>query len=80
MLVEYEEFDNDFLSKQEMRQKLKQFHMLPGAAIYNFKNYDYNEIISPKDFWKARHLWEPTWNRNTNSSHMMIDYVRVWAL
>jgi hypothetical protein len=41
---------------------------------------DNNSGTAPKDFWKARHLWEPTWNRSTNSSHMMIDYVRVWAL
>ncbi|XP_070509654.1 beta-1,3-glucan-binding protein-like [Chironomus tepperi] len=44
------------------------------------KPWENSSGTAAKEFWKARHLWEPTWNRNTNSSHMMIDYVRVWAL
>lgn len=32
------------------------------------------------DFWEARHLWEPTWNRASDDSHMQVDYVRVYAL
>jgi len=32
------------------------------------------------DFWRARVAWQPTWNLQSADSHMLIDYVRVWAL
>lgn len=32
------------------------------------------------DFWEARSLWEPTWNKDTDDSHLQVDYVRVYAL
>ncbi|XP_028132021.1 beta-1,3-glucan-binding protein-like [Diabrotica virgifera virgifera] len=31
-------------------------------------------------FWKAKHLWMPTWNMTTDSSHFQIDYIKVYAL
>jgi hypothetical protein len=33
-----------------------------------------------RDFWTGRSGWEPTWNKNTDDSHLQVDYVRVWAL
>jgi beta-glucanase (GH16 family) len=33
-----------------------------------------------RDFWTGRSQWEPTWNLNTDDSHLQVDYVRVWAL
>lgn len=32
------------------------------------------------DFWAGRNDWLPTWNMGTDSSHLQVDYVRVWAL
>ncbi|CRK95824.1 CLUMA_CG009276, isoform A [Clunio marinus] len=32
------------------------------------------------DFWDGRNGWLPTWNMDTDDSHLQIDYVRVWAL
>lgn len=32
------------------------------------------------DFWQGRDHWLPTWNMGTDSSHLQVDYVRVWAL
>lgn len=32
------------------------------------------------DFWQGRDDWLPTWNMGTDSSHLQVDYVRVWAL
>jgi hypothetical protein len=32
------------------------------------------------DFWEHRHQWFPTWNVETDQSHMVVDYVRVWAI
>lgn len=32
------------------------------------------------DFWAARNNWLPTWNTNTDDSHLQVDYVRVWAV
>jgi beta-glucanase (GH16 family) len=33
-----------------------------------------------KEFWEARSEWEPTWNLQSEDSHLQVDYVRVWAL
>lgn len=30
-------------------------------------------------FWNARQQWEPTWNMHNSDSHLVVDYVRVWA-
>lgn len=35
---------------------------------------------APRDFWRGRTAWEPTWNRGTEDSFMQVDYVRVRAL
>jgi len=32
------------------------------------------------DFWVARQAWEGTWNMAGDSSHLKVDYVRVWAV
>lgn len=32
------------------------------------------------DFWGARSQWEPTWNRESDSSHLIVDYVQVYAV
>lgn len=32
------------------------------------------------DFWDGREQWLQTWNTTADSSHMMVDYVRVYAL
>nr|XP_023017874.1 beta-1,3-glucan-binding protein-like [Leptinotarsa decemlineata] len=47
----------------------------PGGKPWNNK--------SPKaatDFWEGRNQWLPTWNRNSDDSHLKVDYVKVWAL
>jgi hypothetical protein len=36
---------------------------------------------NPKEaFWNGRQQWLPTWNQGTLDSHLMVQYVRVWAL
>lgn len=35
---------------------------------------------APRDFWRGRPGWEPTWNMQTDDSHLQVDYVRVFAL
>lgn len=32
------------------------------------------------DFWDGREQWLPTWELETDSSHMQVDYVRVYAV
>lgn len=32
------------------------------------------------DFWEGRNAWLPTWNNQDGSSHLQVDYVKVWAL
>ncbi|CRK95822.1 CLUMA_CG009274, isoform A [Clunio marinus] len=44
------------------------------------KPWNNNSPTAPRDFWNGRAGWEPTWNRNTDDSHLQVDYVRVWAL
>lgn len=35
---------------------------------------------APTTFWQGNKEWLPTWKRNTDDSHLQIDYVKVWAL
>lgn len=43
-----------------------------------WKNTSPNSI---RDFWNSRKLWLPTWNYyDDDSSHFIVDYVKVWAL
>jgi beta-glucanase (GH16 family) len=44
------------------------------------KPWHNNSPHAPRDFWRERSNWESTWNRDTDDSHMQVDYVRVWAL
>ncbi|XP_050300167.1 beta-1,3-glucan-binding protein-like [Anthonomus grandis grandis] len=32
------------------------------------------------DFWKGRSQWESTWNLGTDDSHLIVDYVQVYAI
>ncbi|KAJ8911725.1 hypothetical protein NQ315_012363 [Exocentrus adspersus] len=32
------------------------------------------------DFWQGRDQWLPTWDMDSDQSHLQVDYVRVWAL
>lgn len=33
-----------------------------------------------KDFWESRGQWLPTWNLDTDDSHLKIDYVKIFAI
>lgn len=33
-----------------------------------------------KDFWLAKNQWLPSWNLNTDSSHLQVDYVKIFAV
>ena len=35
---------------------------------------------SRADFWNGRSQWESSWSRQTDQSHVKVDYVRVYAL
>nr|AIA92663.1 CAZy families GH16 protein [uncultured bacterium] len=40
-----------------------------------------NSAVNPGlDFWKGRRQWLPTWNMASDSTHFLIDYVRVYSL
>lgn len=32
------------------------------------------------DFWQGREQWESTWNLGTNDSHLIVDYIKVYAV
>ncbi|XP_057370125.1 beta-1,3-glucan-binding protein-like isoform X1 [Daphnia carinata] len=38
------------------------------------------DTVQMKPFWEARNQWYPTWTRNPEDSHMLVDYIRVWSL
>lgn len=39
-----------------------------------------NSPRAAADFWSGRSNWLPTWNLDTDDSHLQVEYVRVWAL
>lgn len=48
-----------------------------GMGAKPWKN---SSPVAFKEFWENRTIWEPTWNRATDQSHLQIDYVKVWAI
>ncbi|KAL7047360.1 hypothetical protein ACKWTF_002880 [Chironomus riparius] len=48
--------------------------------VPNPKPWHNDSPTAPRDFWRGRTAWEPTWNRGTEDSFMQVDYVRVRAL
>lgn len=43
------------------------------------KPWDKSETVQMKPFWEARDDWIPTWRRDTDASHMIVDYLKVWC-
>jgi beta-glucanase (GH16 family) len=70
----------------------KEFHMLINTAIggdffpedagngNGRKPWSQNSANPMLDFWNGRNQWLPSWKMNTDESHFLVDYVRVWAL
>ena len=47
------------------------------------KPWSDNSGTAPRDFWRKKNEWYPTWNPNTNNGEdaaMKIDYIRVWKM
>ncbi|XP_046462525.1 beta-1,3-glucan-binding protein-like [Daphnia pulex] len=44
------------------------------------KPWSTNATVQMKPFWAAKNQWYPTWTRNPEDSHMLVDYIRVWSL
>jgi len=36
--------------------------------------------LQMKPFWENKNQWYPTWNRQVNDSHMLVNYIRVYSL
>jgi beta-glucanase (GH16 family) len=85
--------DNPWQRSSNMAPFDQEFYVILNLAIggTNFFNDGLRNEGSPKpwnnnspraasDFWEGRDGWMPTWNRDTDDSHLQIDSVRVWAL
>ena len=44
------------------------------------KPWKNNSPTAARDFWNGHNDWQPTWNLESDDSHLQVDYVRVWAL
>lgn len=52
-----------------------------SATNYPEKKPWMNNSTSPlKDFWENKGQWLKSWNMQSDSSHLIVDYVRVWAI
>lgn len=71
----------------------KEFYLLINLAIGGTNGYFADTFTnaggkpwsntsphSTTEFWEAKNQWEPTWNLNTDDSHLIVDYVRVYAV
>lgn len=80
-------------SKSKMAPFDNEFYIIINLAVGstsffpdNSMNYLYkkpwlnNSTTPTKDFWENNEKWLPTWKMQSNDSHLIVDYVRVWAL
>ncbi|XP_066259306.1 beta-1,3-glucan-binding protein-like [Euwallacea similis] len=44
------------------------------------KPWKNNSTTSYRDFWKGKEQWLPTWNMENSDTHLIIDYVKVYAI
>lgn len=71
----------------------QEFYLMINLAVGStsffsdgYRNEDYpkpwwNYSPTPlREFWDAKEYWLPTWNMNSEDSHLQVDYIRVWAL
>ncbi|KAH1027565.1 beta-1,3-glucan-binding protein [Dendroctonus ponderosae] len=83
---------NPWSSGSKMAPFDEQFHLIINLAIGATNGYFpdgtnnaggkpwSNDSPTPMtDFWKGKTQWEPTWNRDTDESHLIVDYIQVFA-
>ncbi|CAH2003596.1 unnamed protein product [Acanthoscelides obtectus] len=71
----------------------QEFHILINLAVGGTTGYFPEGMRNPKpkpwkngsptamkEFWEKRGDWLPTWNMKGDTSHLQVDYVKVWAL
>jgi len=85
-------YSNPWRAATKMAPFDQQFYILINLAVggTNFfgddvtntggKPWKNNSPTASTDFWKGRSQWQPTWNMATDSSHFLIDSVRVYAI
>lgn len=44
------------------------------------KPWKNNSTTAYRDFWQGKDQWLPTWNFQSNDTHLIIDYIRVYAV
>ncbi|KAH1020465.1 hypothetical protein HUJ04_010118 [Dendroctonus ponderosae] len=83
--------ENPWVAGTKMAPFDQQFYLIINLAIggVNYfsdentnaggKPWSNESPTASSDFWGARSQWEPSWNRNTDSSHLIVDYVQVYA-
>ncbi|XP_074028638.1 beta-1,3-glucan-binding protein [Leptinotarsa decemlineata] len=84
--------DNPWKRNSKMAPFDQEFHIILNLAVGGVAFFpdDGNnpggkpwKNDSPKaatDFWEGREQWLLTWDRNSDATHLKIDYVKVWAL
>ncbi|XP_066259304.1 beta-1,3-glucan-binding protein-like [Euwallacea similis] len=83
--------DNPWAGGSKMAPFDQEFYLIINLAVggVNFFSDDFinaggkpwsnTSPTAPSDFWKGKSQWIPTWNMGTDDSHLIIDYVRVYA-
>ncbi|XP_066259308.1 beta-1,3-glucan-binding protein-like [Euwallacea similis] len=83
---------NPWTSGTKMAPFDKRFHMIINLAIGGTsyfpdgftnpggKPWSNTSPTAMTDFWKGKSQWESSWNRGTDQSHFIIDYVQIYAI
>lgn len=88
------QFTNPWAGATKMAPFDQEFHLIINLAVggVNFfpdsfqnegayKPWWNTSPTAPRDFWRGKNGWLPTWNYNKNDdANLQVDYVRVWAL
>ncbi|KAL1505517.1 hypothetical protein ABEB36_005065 [Hypothenemus hampei] len=91
-LGEFSGRDNPWAAGTKMAPFDQEFYILINLAVGGVNGYFSDDASNPggkpwsntsptasTDFWKGKSQWEPSWHLGTDDSHLIIDYVRVYA-
>lgn len=73
-------FDDEFYIIINLAVGSTSFFSDKGINYPNKKPWLNNSTTPTKDFWENKNKWLPTWKMQSNDSHLVVDYIRVWAL
>ncbi|ENN78827.1 hypothetical protein YQE_04710, partial [Dendroctonus ponderosae] len=86
-------FDNPWKGTTQMAPFDQKFYLIINLAVGGTNSFFGDENENPggkpwkntsptayRDFWKGKDQWLPTWNMDNDDTHLIVDYIKVFAI